>query len=599
MKQLTLLSMILCLNALGAENSVAIWHLDESSGQVATDCSVYGNNGQLSSASGVASNDPLRTAGKFGSALQFNGSSSFLQAPNSASLSITGSITLEAWVKLDSFNLADPIIAKWNDLAGTNDRGYSLTLQQGFLRFDVSHTGKFLGACSVQTALSFACSDSALAFSFAPITLHKWTHVAGVFDSSTNTLSVYIDGTLSNSVVAEHSNIFSNAEPVLIGASDSGGSTRQFFGGAIDEVRVWQRPLSSAEVLSSAQAGLRGLWHFNGDGTDGSGLGNDTGIVGATFTPTSKFGGSALSVDGVDDFAFVPDSTSISITGPITVEAWVYLHALPQGTNTFAPIMAKWNDQNLQKKRSYALAITPDGSVRFDVSHTGGFSCGSFKNFGPFSCASVDSALVISAAKVALNTWTHIAGVFDGQTLQVFVNGQPDQSIGTKASNIFRTDALPAAFGFANEGSIGPQFTNGIIDEAHLWGRALSSVEIAFEANGTTAAELHLPDLIGQDGLTNHGGGNGNGAIGETELHAGAVKQVMFLEFVSPDAPGVQIMSIEGHSSNGDGASLLGAVTGNSSLDALITGKTVNPPSLNFKINLNDKSKLGVQFEWQ
>ena len=41
----------------------------------------------------------------------------------------------------------------------------------------------------------------------------------------------------------------------------------------------------------------------------------------------------------------------------------------------FAPIIAKWNDQPGNNARSYALAIMPDGAVRFDISHNGHFSC--------------------------------------------------------------------------------------------------------------------------------------------------------------------------------------------------------------------------------
>ena len=52
----------------------------------------------------------------------------------------------------------------------------------------------------------------------------------------------------------------------------------------------------------------------------------------------------------------------------------------------------------------------------------------------------------------------------------------------------------------------------------------------------------------------------------------------MFLEFLNPDAVGASIMSIDGHAANGNGASLVGWVTSNNSLDALMTAKTGNPP---------------------
>ncbi|HEY2018036.1 MAG TPA: LamG domain-containing protein [Bryobacteraceae bacterium] len=602
MKRISLLSMVLCAQAFGA-NVVGLWHLDENSGQMVLDSSSFGNNGQLGSTTGADANDPSWTAGKFGSGLHFNGTSNYVQVPSSASLSVTGSITVESWIKLDSYGAVSndaPVIAKWNDIGG-DARSYALSVYFDRIRFDVSHDGKFLGGpCTVNAGsggLQYACVHSAIAISAVSIPLGKWTHVAGVFDSSTKKLQVFINGAPDISVIAENSTVFANSEPLLMGAADFGGGSRLFLHGAMDEARVWQRALSPAEVLSSAQAGLRGLWHFNTDGTDSSGMGNDAFVNGATFTTNAKLGGGALSVDGTDDYAAVGGNLSLDITGPITVEAWVNLKALPLGNVTFAPIAAKWSDAGNDQLRSYALAITPDGSVRFDVSHTGHFSCGSFNNFGPFSCASADSALVISNQKIALNAWYHIAGVFDGHTLQVFVNGVPDKSIATVGSTIF-TSTLPIAFGFANEGHIASQFTNGAIDEVQIWARPLSAAEIAFQASPATSAELLVPGEIDQAGLQNNGGGNGSGVVAESDFQAGSTKQVMLLEFLVPDAAGAQITSVKGHVSNGNGASLLGWVPGNSGLDAFLTGMTVNPPVLNVDVNLSDKSKLGVTFEW-
>ena len=610
MKRVSLLTIIFCLRAFAAGNVVGLWHFDEGSGIVAHDSSGYGNNGQL----GSTPHDPSWVAGKFGSALHFDGDD-WVQVPSSTSLSPNGSITLEAWVKIDSYGQPGvyiiPVISKWNDV-GVDLRTYVLTIYYGRVRFDVSHTGKWGGSsCAVNSADRFACTDSASVYSANYVALNRWTHVAGVFDSSTKQLQVFVDGIPDTSVTAESSNVYQNSDSLLIGAADF-ASTRQFMPGAIDEARVWNRALSPAEVLSSAQAGLRGLWHFNSlnptptvpSSPDDSGLGNDAYMLsGATLTTSAKFGAGALSVNGQNDTAVVGETPSIDITGPITVEAWVNLNAFPNFMNNglqvgFAPIVAKWEDIS-GNYRSYVLAVMHDGSVRFDISHTGKFSCGSFNNAGPYQCANSDSALVISSNKIALHTWSHIAGVYDGQTLQVFVNGVADTSIAaTGGIDIPSPYNPPIAFGFANEGGIKGQYTDGFIDEVHLWARGLGANEIAFDANNATAAELYLPGMIDQDGLTNNGGGNGTGATFESELDAGMNKTVEFLEFLVPDSAGAHITDVDGHASNGNGASLVGWVTGNNALDALITGKTVNPPILNFQINLSDKTKLNTQFDW-
>ncbi|MFQ6061968.1 MAG: hypothetical protein ACE5J9_02170, partial [Methanosarcinales archaeon] len=71
---------------------VALWHFDENKGTIAHDSSPNHNNGIIHGATW--------TKGKFGYALQFDGKNDYVQVPDSASLDITDTITIEAWVKL-------------------------------------------------------------------------------------------------------------------------------------------------------------------------------------------------------------------------------------------------------------------------------------------------------------------------------------------------------------------------------------------------------------------------------------------------------------------------------------------------------------------
>src|SRR5262249_40455796 len=67
---------------------VAAYGFNEGSGTSVTDASGNGNNGTVS-------NTTWSTAGKFGGALQFNGSSSLVTVPDSASLHLSSGMTLE------------------------------------------------------------------------------------------------------------------------------------------------------------------------------------------------------------------------------------------------------------------------------------------------------------------------------------------------------------------------------------------------------------------------------------------------------------------------------------------------------------------------
>ena len=70
--------------------------------------------------------------------------------------------------------------------------------------------------------------------------------------------------------------------------------------------------------------GLVGYWPFNGNANDESGNGNNGTVNGATLT-TDRFGNanSAYSFDGVNDWIEVSNSPGLTLTGDVTLSAWV------------------------------------------------------------------------------------------------------------------------------------------------------------------------------------------------------------------------------------------------------------------------------------
>ena len=172
------------------------------------------------------------------------------------------SFTVDAWINLETTppDFA-PILSKWNDI-GVNQRNYFLAVENHFVfpnpvgplvvRFDVSANGFFLGG------------NSSRYRSTEQIPLNTWTHLAGVFDGTAHTLTVYINGvpaTPDPASLVQSANVsapFLNSEPVLIGAGDLGSNLRDFFDGRIDEVELFDRALTQAEVFSIYNAGTAG-----------------------------------------------------------------------------------------------------------------------------------------------------------------------------------------------------------------------------------------------------------------------------------------------------------------------------------------------------
>lgn len=204
---------------------VARWTCDGN----ALDASGNGNHGTASGA--------VLAADRFGNpnaAYHFDGVDDGVHVPNSSSLNISGnhSISITAWIRAASIPPArGGIVWKWGP-GGPEDDQYTLHLRDG------GHP-------------SFVLSDvwTTMVQAPAPVTLHAWTHVAGVYDSAAGQMRLYVNGTLADNRSLSYYNIQSTAEPVYIGR---GCNLDDFFHGTIDDVRIYDRALSAGEVATLA-----------------------------------------------------------------------------------------------------------------------------------------------------------------------------------------------------------------------------------------------------------------------------------------------------------------------------------------------------------
>ncbi|HYG79370.1 MAG TPA: LamG domain-containing protein [Pyrinomonadaceae bacterium] len=204
---------------------------------------------------------PAATPGSGGYSLSLNGASAHAQVSHSASLNITGALTVEAWVKYNSNGTYQEIVAK-ECYATAGCGGYALQLTNtGKLRFILYQGGTsyvaVVGATTVSTGV--------------------WHHVAGVFDG-TNQRRVYLDGVEDGSASSAGSAPASGTAPLQIGRLNS--STLYYFNGQIDEVRVSNSALYNATFTPQASltggASTKGLWKFNDQtANDTSGNGNN------------------------------------------------------------------------------------------------------------------------------------------------------------------------------------------------------------------------------------------------------------------------------------------------------------------------------------
>ena len=86
--------------------------------------------------------------------------------------------------------------------------------------------------------------------------LNTWYHVAGVYNAPARTLDIYVNGVLDNGVLVGKvpASQFDAAVNVNIGRRGGGF----YFQGTIDEVRVYDRALSQAEIQTDMNSAIGG-----------------------------------------------------------------------------------------------------------------------------------------------------------------------------------------------------------------------------------------------------------------------------------------------------------------------------------------------------
>ena len=194
---------------------VGSWHFSESAGMKAADLSGNGFDGTLTSG-------PAWASGKFGNGIQFDGVDDYVDAGNKAALNPrTGNFTIEAWVK--GTGIERMIVRK-----GFSGGDYMfMFMTSGVLRFNM-----YDGTNDRNTYSTTAINDNA------------WHHLVGT--RTGNTLQVYVDGNAEGTPSTAVLNDVNPNAAFIIGKA--GTQNQWYFNGIIDEVRIYNRSLSPAEI---------------------------------------------------------------------------------------------------------------------------------------------------------------------------------------------------------------------------------------------------------------------------------------------------------------------------------------------------------------
>lgn len=192
------------------------------------------------------------------------------------------------------------------------------------------------------------------------------------------------------------------------------------------------------------EIGLVAFYPMEGNTNDMSGTGNDGIASGAVSYLSGKIG-QAANFDGATEYISVSDSPSLALN-TFTLAAWVNPTDFAGGNR----VVEKGASD------SYWLDVNPEGKAHV------GFFDGFYEE-------------ILSPSPVPLNSWSQVAGTYDGTILRLYVNGILTNTL--PITSVPRSTTEPLLIGWKYNGVTNDHFA-GSIDELRIYNRALTPSEI-------------------------------------------------------------------------------------------------------------------------
>src|SRR3989339_2092245 len=296
------------------ESMILLMHLDNRSefgenNSLVYDFSGLGDNGACS---GIACPFWNESGGKFAGAFEFDGVNNSFEVLHNPLQHPNGTFSISLWVKPRMNHTNEILVGKVE--FNSNNRSYDigLSLNRPYMQFNIN--GSAAGWQQV-TAVQSIPHD-------------RWTFVAGAYNGTH--LNIYVNGLLDNTFFVGHVNrtIFNSTANIVIGAHGSGGYN--FFNGTLDDIAIWNRSLSSQEVLDLYRLG-NGTYYWKANATDFA-LNNETNywqfIINDSTIPPNNHPDAVL-VEPINNSNVNATFVSLNVTGNDTdgdmyrVQLWV------------------------------------------------------------------------------------------------------------------------------------------------------------------------------------------------------------------------------------------------------------------------------------
>lgn len=427
-------------------------------------------NDSVGSRNGYAVNGASVTTGKIGNAASFDGSDDYINVDTSAFV-VPEAFTIAVWVYRDTSGSRHTIFS------GCNDPNSDCTgLDYDALLFEIDGSNKVALSMNWRRSSTGSCSYA----SSPAITTGVWTHVAVTFDRLSNNTNVkmYINGSeVARSRSCTGSSTANIPINTGIGAQVAGNNTISFskfeFDGAIDDLRFYDRLLDSADVEElygtsfgpDTDESLEGHWKMDESSWNGtsdevidSSLNSNHGrSIGGANTAIGKYlnGGD---FDGVNDYVDITGSSSLNITGNITMSAWVYFNGEGIGNHI---VMSKKYSSKLQYAFGRYYSGNPKGTHHF------------------FAGLNTGDTWTDYTSGYTLNndTWYHLTVSYNQSSVKFYVDGVEVADVA--ASGTITGDSV-GRFTIGADANLPTwnEYTNAIIDDVRVYSRYLLPNEV-------------------------------------------------------------------------------------------------------------------------
>ncbi|MBN1669738.1 MAG: hypothetical protein JXR37_01815, partial [Kiritimatiellae bacterium] len=304
----------------------------------------------------------------------------------------------------------------------------------------------------------------------------QWHHLVATYSNGA-AAELWLDGVSQGTAAFAGWNGTVSGLNVYLGKTAAGEG--KDYEGLLDEVRIYNRVLSAAEIGALWDFGLVSYWSFddpNEPGRDEVGV-NDGTLCGATWTNAGIRGG-AMWFDGVNDYINAGHDSSLNITQDLTIAAWAW-----KKHKTFGDLLQVMVAKEVKPDdtgRSYQLTWIdgePDTPC-FAYGVGSGQPCHGLWAVGYPSWEQWHHVVL-----------THETGVGNRMYIDGVLNAQDSEGSALRSNP--GTDTR-----IGDSQSSEPWFYYGMLDEVRIYSRALSSNEVAglFGASVTDADGDGLPD---------------------------------------------------------------------------------------------------------